>query len=335
MMSQVLYALLPGILLYVFFFGWGIALHLLLATLTALLVEAVMLWLRQRPIKPFLSDYSAIVTAWLLVLAIPPLAPWWITVLGVGFALVFAKHLYGGLGYNTFNPAMVGYAMLMISFPAEMTRWPLPPEFGGYLGFYESLHILLELPLGSGKTLDAYSGATLLDSVKVSLSQAYQLSEALQTPVLGYLGGRLWEFVNITYLLGGIYLIYARVIDWHIPVAMLGSLIVIATFFFVLDSDTYASPIYHVFSGAVILGAFFIATDPVSAATSRQGRWIYAGGIGVLLYVIRTWGSYPDGVAFAVLLMNMSAPMIDYYTQPKVFGADYAKQHQDKNEGRQ
>lgn len=329
MMQKVLYALLPAIVLYVFFFGWGIVFHLLLASITALLVEALMLWLRQRPLKPFLTDYSAIVTAWLLVLAIPPLAPWWITVLGVSFALVFAKHLYGGLGYNTFNPAMVGYAMLMISFPAEMTRWPLPPVFGGYLGFYDSLHILLELPLGSGKTLDAYSGATLLDSVKISLSQAYQLGEALDTPVLGYLGGRLWEFVNIAYLFGGIYLVYARVIDWQIPVAMLGALVLMAGFFYVIDSDTYASPIFHVFNGAAILCAFFIATDPVSAATSRKGKLIYAAGIGVLIYVIRTWGSYPDGVAFSVLLMNMSAPMIDYYTQPKVFGADYAKLHKD------
>jgi len=333
-MRKVLYALLPGIVLYVFFFGWGIAFHLLLASITALAVEALMLWLRQRPIKPFLSDHSAIVTAWLLILAIPPLAPWWITVLGVGFALIFAKHLYGGLGYNPFNPAMVGYAMLMISFPAEMTRWPLPPELGGYLGFYDSLHILLELPLGSGKTIDAYSGATLLDSVKISLSQAYQLGEALNTPMQGYLGGRLWEFISIMYLLGGIYLIYVRVIDWQIPVAMLGALAFVSSFFFAVDSDTYASPIFHLFSGATMLGAFFIATDPVSAATSRKGKLIYASGIGVLIYVIRTWGNYPDGVAFAVLLMNMSAPMIDYYTKPKIFGSNYVNQRQNKDDGR-
>ncbi len=334
LMKQVLYALLPGIGLYLFFFGWGIFLHLLLASLVALLTEAIMLWLRQRPIKAFLFDYSALVTAWLLVLAIPPLAPWWITALGVSFALVFAKHVYGGLGYNTFNPAMVGYAMLMISFPAEMTRWPLSPEFGGYLGFFDSLHVLLELPLGSGKTVDAYSGATLLDSVKISISQAYRLDEALRTPALGYLGSRVWEFVGLGYLVGGLYLIYRRVIDWHIPVAMLGALTLMASLFFLWDSDTYATPWFHLFSGAALLGAFFIATDPVSAATSRTGKLVYAAGIGVLVYVIRMWGSYPDSVAFSVLLMNMCAPMIDYYTQPPVFGADYDRQHTDKKPGR-
>ncbi len=334
MMRTVLYALLPGIGLYVLFFGWGIVFHLLLASITALGIEALMLWLRQRPVKSFLSDNSAILSAWLLVLAIPPLAPWWITVLGVSFALVFAKHLYGGLGYNTFNPAMVGYAMLMISFPAEMTRWPLPPEMGGYLGIFDSLHILLELPLGSGKTLDAYSGATLLDTVKVSLSQAYRLDETLShTSVLGYFGSIYWEWINLAYLVGGVYLIYTRVIDWQIPTAMLTTLILVSGLFFILDSDTYAAPTYHLFSGAVMLGAFFIATDPVTAATSRKGKLIYAAGIGLLVYVIRVWGNYPDGVAFAVLLMNMCAPMIDYYTQPPVFGADY-KNQKNKDERR-
>lgn len=317
-MQQVLFALLPAIALYIWFFGWGIVFHLFLASAVALSMEALMLRLRGRPVRPFVSDGSAVVTAWLTTLAIPTLAPWWITVVGVGFAIVFAKHLYGGLGYNPFNPAMVGYAVLLISFPTEMTEWPMVDRPLGIMESFDWI-VLGVLPAGAA-SFDAISGATPLDTMKTLLGQAYTVQEIRADPLFGDFGARGWEWLGNLYFLGGVWLIYRKVISWHIPAGVLGALLVWATVFFVFDPDTHPSPLYHLFSGAAILGAFFIATDPVSAATSNRGRLIYGIGIGSLIYIIRTWGGYPDGVAFAVLLMNMCVPLLDYYTRPRVFG---------------
>jgi electron transport complex protein RnfD len=321
MMRQVLYALIPGIAVYVYFFGWGIVINILLTSVTALICEALMLRLRNRPLRPFLTDNSALVTAWLLALALPPFVPWWIVVLGTTFGMIFAKHLYGGLGNNPFNPAMVAYAMLLISFPAEMTRFPAVAELSGYYPdiFHSFSMTFLGVPLG-GLTLDAFSGATPLDAMKTALIQFYTIEEIKHNPLFGIYGGSGWEWINCAFLLGGGWLIYKRVITWHIPLAVLGSLAFISGLFFLFDSDIHPSPLFHILSGASILCAFFIATDPVTAATSNKGRLFYGAGIGLIIYVIRTWGGYPDGVAFGVLLMNMAAPFIDYYTQPRVFG---------------
>ncbi|MBE9561253.1 MAG: RnfABCDGE type electron transport complex subunit D, partial [Proteobacteria bacterium] len=148
----------------------------------------------------------------------------------------------------------------------------------------------------------------------------YTVYEIKAKPIFGFLGAAGWEWVNLAFLIGGCWLIYKRVMTWYIAVAVLGGLFVISSLFFLIDSDIYPSPIFHIFSGAAIVGAFFIATDPVTAATSNQGRLIFGFGIGLLIYITRTWGGYPDGMAFAVLLMNMSVPVIDYYTKPRVFG---------------
>jgi electron transport complex protein RnfD len=295
--------------------------NLLLASAAALACEAGMLWLRGRPPRPFLSDYSALVSAWLVALAVPPLAPWWMTVLAVCFGLIFAKHLYGGLGYNPFNPAMAGYAILLISFPLEMTWWPKLESLGGYyFSPLDALAYLFAGTLPNDLSLDAITSATPLDVMRARLGQAYTVGEIKSEALFGHFGSRGWEWVYSAYLLGGLWLLYRRVITWHIPLSVLGGLFLLAGFFFILDPDTHPSPLFHIFTGASILCAFFIATDPVSAATSRLGRLFYGAGIGVLIYVIRTWGGYPDAVAFAVLLMNMSAPMLDYYTKPRVFG---------------
>jgi electron transport complex protein RnfD len=312
-MSQVLLALIPGILVYSYFCGWLIIIQIALASVFALGFEALLLWLRKRPLKPFLSDGSALVTAFLLALALPPLVPWWVTLVAVGFAIVFAKHVYGGLGYNPFNPAMVGFAVALISFPRELTTWP---ALDNPVGLWDSLRIIFIGMPG----IDAVSAATPLDSMKTQLSQNLSVAEIRQAPLFGYFGAKGWEFISLAYLLGGLWLVYRKIIGWQIPLGFLGSLFIIATFFSYLNPEHYPSPFFHLFSGAVMLGAFFIATDPVSAATSNQGKLIYAIGIGILVYVIRTWGGYPDGVAFAVLLMNMSVPMLDYYTRPRVFG---------------
>lgn len=317
LMHQVLYALLPGLALYIWFLGWGILINILLASLTAFICEAILLWLRNYPLRPFLTDGSALVTAWLLGMALSPYVPWWITVVGTSFGLIFSKHLYGGLGNNPFNPAMVGYAVMLISFPAEMSRWPSllnvdPPSL------LESLKIIFLTPSFEG--LDALTSATPLDTIKTGLKQFHTLQEIQVNPLFGYLAGNKLEWITLAFLLGGLWLIFRRVITWHIPLAMLGSLFLVSGLFFLLDTSRYPSPLFHLFSGGSILGAFFIATDPVTAATSNQGRLFYGAGIGLLTYVIRTWGGYPDGIAFAVLLMNLTAPTIDYYTQPRVFG---------------
>jgi len=322
LMQQVMLALLPGIALYVWFFGWGVVVNILLAMGTALALEAAMLKLRDRPLAPFLGDRSALLTAMLLGVALPPLAPWWITGVGVFFAIVFAKHLYGGLGFNPFNPAMVGYVVLLISFPQQMTQW-LPPQSisGESIGFGEALSVIFGGALSSGVLPDAISMATPLDHLKIQLDQAQSVAEITTTsPLFGRFGGLGWEWISLAFLAGGLWLIYRKAIHWHIPVSMLGSLLLIATLFYLIDPQQFASPLFHLLSGAAIVGAFFIATDPVTASTTPRGRLIYGACIGVLIYIIRTWGSYPDGVAFAVLLMNMVAPTLDYYTQPRVFG---------------
>ncbi|MGD8407886.1 MAG: electron transport complex subunit RsxD [Thiohalophilus sp.] len=321
-MLAVIYALIPGVLVSIEFFGWGVLINIILAIVTAVAAEALMLRLRKRPIMPFLFDGSAVVTAILLGVALPSLAPWWLPVFGAAFALIVAKHLYGGLGYNPFNPAMVGYAMLLIAFPREMTLW-LSPEGHG-LSFIEGLRysFLEQLPLG--KTLDGLTAATPLDAVKTQLAQNLTLSEIYQqgNQLFGMLSGLGWEWINLLFMLGGLVLLYMRIISWHIPVAMLGTLFLISGLFHLNDPDAFTSPLFHLFSGATMLGAFFIATDPVTAATTNRGRIIYGIGIGLLLYIIRTWGGYPDAVAFAVLLMNMAVPTIDYYTRPRVFGEE-------------
>lgn len=321
-MLRVIYALLPGITAYVWFFGWGVVVNILLAVVVALACEALMLALRERPLRPFLLDGSAVVTAALLALALPPLAPWWITLIGTAFAIIVAKQLYGGLGFNPFNPAMVGYVVLLISFPREMTQWLAPEMLSGHsLGLPTTIAAIFTGQLPPGLTLDAVSAATPLDSVKTGHTLGHSVGETMTgSPVFGYLGGKGWEWINGLFLLGGVWLIYKKVISWHIPIAVLGTLAVIAGIFYFIDPAHYPSPVFHLFSGAAILGAFFIATDPVTASTTPRGRLYYGAGIGVFTYVIRTWGGFPDGIAFAVLLMNMAAPMIDYYTQPRTYG---------------
>jgi len=320
-MREVILALIPGIVCAWWFFGWGIIVNIVIATLTCVLAEAGMLALRGRPVVATVSDSSAVLTGILLALALPPLTPAWLPVVGALFAIVVAKQLYGGLGYNPFNPAMIGYVVLLISFPREMTQWSAPNGLDiAQLGLTESLAWSLNGVLPAALTLDALTLATPLDSVKMSLGLGQMLSEITAAPKFGTFGGHGWEWINFAYLLGGLYLIYRRLIDWRIPAGLLGALFIIALVFHGSDTDSFPTPVFHLFSGAAMLGAFFIATDPVSASTTPRGRLLFGAGIGIIVYVIRTWGGYPDGVAFAVLLMNMAAPTLDHYTKPRVFG---------------
>jgi electron transport complex protein RnfD len=322
-MLKVLLALIPAIAAYVWVFGTGILVSLSIASVTAIASEALVLKLRDRPVMPFLLDGSALVTAWLLALALPPLAPWWLVVVGTLFAIVIAKQLYGGLGYNPFNPAMVGYAVLLISFPVLMTQWPAPGVLAGaHLGFMDQLAYIFGRHLPDGVALDAISSATPLDYMKTQLTMQHQVADITQSSIFGFMGAKGGELVTAAYLLGGLYMWQQRIISWHVPVAFLGTLAVLAAVFHMIDPAHFASPQFHLFTGASMMCAFFIATDPVSGPTTPKGKLIFAAGIALITLMIRVYGGYPDGVAFAVLLMNLCVPLIDMYTQPRVFGHD-------------
>lgn len=320
-MLKVLLALIPGIALYVWYFGPAILVSITLASLTALATEALMLRLRNRPIAPFLKDNSALLTGWLIALSIPPLAPWWLVVIGTAFAISVSKHLYGGLGNNPFNPAMIGYAVLIISFPVQMTQWLSPHGLGAIqLGFIDQLNYIFLGVFPEGIKLDALTMATPLDTLKTQLHLDGQISEILEMPIYGRLAGHGSEMVAAGFLFGGLYLLASRIISWHIPVVYLGTLFAVAGLFHLLDPTHYVEPLFHWFSGAAMIGAFFILTDPITSPTTHKGKLIFAAGAGLITYLIRAFGGFPDGMAFATLLMNICVPLIDAYTQPKVFG---------------
>jgi electron transport complex protein RnfD len=320
-MLWVLIALIPGTIAMTWYFGWGTLINIVFASVVAVTSEALVLKMRGRNPIPEIKDLSAVVTAVLFALAVPPLLPWWLTVIGMVFAIIVVKQLYGGIGYNPFNPAMAAYVLLLVSYPIPMTSW-VPPEMLNQhaLSFSQTLTLIFTGSLPVGLTWDALSMATPLDVMRTQLDLNYTLGEIKNSPLWGDFGGLGWEWVGNWYLLGGLLLLYKRIISWHIPVAMIGALVVIAMLFHIIDQDAHPFALFHLFSGGTILGAFFIATDPVSACTTKKGQLIYGASIGVLIYIIRTWGGYPDAVAFAVLLLNMAAPTIDYYTQPRVFG---------------
>jgi electron transport complex protein RnfD len=324
-MGEVLLALVPATIAWVWFFGPGILYNMAVACLVALLCEAGALVLRGRPVGLQLADLSAVVTAVLLAFCLPPLTPWWITATGAAFAILLAKQLYGGLGYNPFNPAMAGYVVLLISFPEQMTRWPWPlVDLPGGLPFsldaWQTLQFTLTGALPAGVSWDALSGATPLDDLRTQLSLAVPVQEIRSGPLYGLLGARGWEWIAAWIGAGGLYLLWRRVIRWQIPAAVLLGVCLPAALAWLLAPGAYPPPTFHLFSGATLLCAFFIATDPVSAATSPAGRLVYGFGIGLLIFVIRSWGGYPDGVAFAVLLMNMAVPAIDHFTRPRTYG---------------
>lgn len=319
-MQLVMLACLPGLVALTYFFGWGTLINIVWLSLLAVALEAGVLWLRKRPVMFYISDCTALLTALLLALALPPTAPWWLGLIGITAAIVLAKQLYGGMGYNPFNPAMVGYVVLLISFPVQMTRWVLPQGVGEALpSLGDSFAMFLGREPLAG--FDAFTGATALDSFR-QFHGGQLVSEFYASyPVMGQWSGVGWEWINIGFLLGGCWLLFRRVISWHIPVSMLASIALLSLLFHDGGSSaSHGSPLMHLLGGATMLGAFFIATDPVSAATTRRGKLVYGALVGIVVYVIRAWGNYPDGVAFAVLLGNFAAPLIDALTQPRTYG---------------
>jgi len=319
-MANVILAMIPGIISLTYFFGPGRLIQIALATTVAVICEAAIMKLRKRPILFYLKDYSAVLTAILLAVSLPPYTPYWVTIVAAAFSIVVAKHLYGGLGQNPFNPAMVGFALVLISFPVPMTTsWSGPSELlNSPISFNDALNLIFV----SRETIDAFTMATPLDLYKnqVAISTA---DEIFVNPLFkGTDGSDLvlgWQWVSLGFLLGGLYLIWKKIFTWHIPLSLLAALGTCSVLIG-WDSDTYVPYSLHIFAGATMIGAFFIATDPVTASTTPLGKIIYGAGIGILIFVIRTWGAYPDAVAFAVLLMNFAAPFIDQYTQPRTYG---------------
>ena len=315
-MLKVLAALLPGIFAYVWFFGAAILVQIALASVTALAAEALMLRLRDKPVMLFLTDGSALVTAWLIALTFPPIAPWWLTVLGVLIAIVVGKHLYGGLGQNPFNPAMLAFCAMIVAYPQLMSQWPRA-EFNG---FGPLLHAIFY----SDRQLDAIVMATPLDALRTVLRDPEQRATVAgilgSHATFGNIGGRGWEWVAAGYLLGGLWLIRQRIITWHVPAGFVLTLAVTAAAFNIANPERFVGANFHLFTGGAMLGAFFIATDPVSGCTTPLGKLLFAAGAALLTWIIRSFGAYPDGMGFSILLMNLLAPLIDMGTQPRVFG---------------
>jgi len=260
-MSMVIIATLPGLIAQTYWFGWGTPINIVIAIITALMSEAAILKLRHRHIGFFLQDYSAVLTAVLLGLALPPTVPWWLTVTAVAFAIIFAKQIYGGLGHNPFNPAMVGYAIVLVSFPVPMTQWLGTADLvtaQTTLSFSQSLQAIF----GQLPSVDAYTMATPLDAFK---HKEGLMAEEAFSQIAGLHASNIsaWFWVNLAYLAGGFALIYLRIITWHTPVALLGALGLMALLFFILDVSNAATPLFHLTTGAAMLGAFFILDDPI------------------------------------------------------------------------
>jgi len=320
-MGTVLLALTPATLFGFWLYGWP-AINLWAVSLIAAIVgEAFLLRLQDRAVRPALMDGSGILTAWLLAISLPPAAPWWIAVLGSLFAVIIGKQLFGGLGQNVFNPAMAARVMLLISFPLEMTTWVAPAAQAP--SWMDSLRITF-----LSQPIDGMASASLLGHVKTD----YTLGVGLEQSLTGYYlpldalwgsrVGSMGETAAVLLLLGGLFLIARRIITWHAPVAMLLGVAVPALIFNLIDGNHYAGPMVHLLSGGLMLGAFFIVTDPVTSPNTVLGQFIFGLGCGLLTWIIRTWGGYPEGVAFAVLLMNAATPLIDQYIKPRIYGRD-------------
>ena len=319
-LQRVLLACLPGALVLLWFNGWGLLIQLLLAAATCCACDLLNRRLRGQPPltkshsllgQPLLAEGSGLVSALLLALALPSYAPWWLTVASAAFAGLFGKALFGGFGRNPLNPAMLGYAFAMVTFPAQMVHWPAPGAGHGLLAGLQQI-----FDFGPGLP-DGWSQATVLDSLRHN--DRLTIDELFAShPAFGGIGGRGVEWVNLTFLAGGLWLLQQKVIRWQAPLGMLGALFVASLLCWNgSGSDSNGSPLLHLFSGASMLGAFFIVTEPVSGPDSPRGRLYFGIGVGLLTYVIRTWGGYPDGLAFAVLLMNLCVTRLDRLGAPR------------------
>jgi electron transport complex protein RnfD len=302
-MLRVVYAMIPALLWSAFVFG----IDALRVTAIAVVASLAFEYLIQKyllKVKPTVTDGSALVTGILLAFNVPANLPWWIIIVGAFAAIAFGKMPFGGLGNNIFNPALVGRVFLLISFPVQMTSWPVTNQ----------------------SSVDAVTGATPLGIIKEALNNGVPVSEIVsKLPVpsdlfLGNMGGSLGEISALLLLLGGIYLLFTKVITWHIPVSVIGSAVLLAGIFWLVNPELYINPVYHLLSGGLMLGAIYMATDMVSSPMTPKGQIIFGTGIGVLTILIRLFGAYPEGISFAILIMNAMVPLLNRYIKPKRFG---------------
>jgi electron transport complex protein RnfD len=302
-MRAVLYSLIPACGVAVYFFGMPALAVLLIATLGCLATEAVCQRLMGQPVT--ITDGSAAITGVLLALNLPPTSPWWLTLLGAVIAIAVGKQVYGGLGANPFNPALVARVVLLISFPVQMTTWSAPA------------------PVGSG--LDLVTTATPLGVWKNAVMLTGKLPESMQGGTIDYflgnMPGCIGEVSALALLLGAAYLFYRRILTWHIPTSFIGTVVLLAGLFWLISPEKYPSPVFHLLTGGLVLGAFYMATDMVTTPVSTRGMLLFGAGCGVLTVLIRLFGGYPEGVSFAILLMNGATPLIDRYLRPRTFGA--------------
>jgi len=314
-MRHVIYALLPGMLAAVYYFGISALLLILVCATTCMLVE----WLiagrgpfRDSPV----SDYSAALTGILLAMTLPPGLPLWMAALGSVVAICFGKLLFGGLGQNVFHPSLTGRAFLQACFPVALTTWS--PQ-GSLSGFLTLRGDTFALPL-LRPVFDGVSAATPLARMKFE----NQMTD-LDTLLFGAIPGSLGETSSLLLLLGGLYLAWRKFLNWRIPVAVFAAAFLFASLLHYIDPEQYAGGLYHLLSGGLVLGAVFMATDPVSSPVTTRGMWIFGAGIGLVVILIREFGGLPEGVMYAILLMNAATPMIDRYTQPGIYGAPEKK----------
>ncbi|AEO08478.1 integral membrane protein of SoxR-reducing complex [Buchnera aphidicola str. Ak (Acyrthosiphon kondoi)] len=334
-MFLVIIACIPGLFTKFYFFGGGALIQILFSIFITLLLEISILKMRLKKIKINLRDNSSILTSVLFALSIPVLLPWWIIVIGLFFSIIVAKHLYGGMGQNIFNPAMVGYAVLLISFPIHMNSWN---ERDFSLSIFDDLKkssciIFFKnhtCTISSTNTIsnrklritpDAFTEATPLDDFKIKshlrdnfLSKEITLNDKknnIQTS---------WKYMNISFFLGGVFLLFTKIICWRIPISFLTSLGVISIITYFYSQELFMSPLVHFLSGGTMICAFFIATDPVTTSCTNIGKIVFGIIIGFLVWIIRNYSDYPDAIAFSVLFANMTAPLMDYYIKTSGYG---------------
>lgn len=308
LMYGVVISLVPAFAVTLYMFGIGALIVTAVSIISCVLAEALI----QRFIlksEVTIRDGSAIVTGLLLAFNVPSNLPWWMIVLGALFAIGIAKMTYGGLGNNLFNPALAGRVFLLISFPVQMTSWPLPIS--------SRLHYL-----------DAATGATPLSIVKEAVRNGEKVPDIMQQVpdhmqlFMGQMGGSLGEVSALALLLGFGWMLYRKIITWHIPVYIIFTISAFTGLLWLADPLKNASPLFHILTGGVMLGAIYMATDLVTSPMTRTGMIIYAVGIGIITVVIRVFGAYPEGVSFAILIMNAAVPLINRYIKPKRFGEE-------------
>ncbi len=308
-MRNVVWALLPVAFFAVFVFGLNALLVLLTAVISCVITEHVLCRISKK--ESTVSDWSAVITGLLLGLTLPPIFPLWMTFLGGVVAIALGKFIFGGLGYNVFNPALVGRAVLQAAFPVAITTWF--PAFGDYR-FSTATNSVLSAPFMS-PAYDGISGATPLAAFKFD-----RVTTATYDLALGFISGSAGETSAVVILLGGAYLIARKMMNWRIPVSILTTVFLFSGILYLIDHQTYPSPLFMLFSGGLMLGAMFMATDMVGSPITPWGVVIYGGVIGILVVVIRIWGGLPEGVMYAILLGNALSPHIDKLIMPRVYG---------------